>query len=146
MVLENARKSLEPLVVTLLRLSTGLIMAMHGWGKLADIPKTVEMFTGMGMPHADLMVYLAIAGEFLGGLGLLIGFLTPVAAFGIMCVMATAILKVHLHNGLMMQNQGFEYPLTLFFVALFFAIRGAGPFSVDQLCCKHCHKGDSTEI
>lgn len=146
MVCENTRKKLEPVVITLLRISTGLIMAMHGWGKLTDIPKTVEMFTSMGMPHANIMVYLAISGEFLGGLGLLVGFLTPIAALGVMCVMATAILKVHLHNGLMMQNQGFEYPLTLLWVAFFFFVHGAGPVSVDALCCGRCCKKDSSEI
>ncbi|MDO8519687.1 MAG: DoxX family protein [Deltaproteobacteria bacterium] len=145
MILENARKKLAPLAITLLRLSTGLIMALHGWQKLTDIAGTTQAFTNIGLPQPGVMVYLAIAGEFLGGLGLLVGFLTPIAALGIMSTMAVAILKVHLPNGLVGQG-GFEYPLTLFLVALFFAVNGAGAFSVDALCGKHCCKKDSSEI
>jgi putative oxidoreductase len=47
--------------------------------------------------------------------------------------MAVAIFKVHWPNGLMAQDHGFEYPMTLFFVSLYFMIRGAGPFSIDGL-------------
>ncbi len=136
MVCETVRNKLEPIALTLLRLSTGVIMATHGWGKLQNIAGTTEAFTNMGLPYAKGMVYLAIAGELGGGLGLLVGLLTPIAAFGILCVMAVAILKVHLHNGLVAGNNGFEYPLTLFMVALFFIIRGPGPISLDALFCR----------
>ena len=145
MICEATRNKLGPVVVTLLRVSTGLIMALHGWGKLTDIPKTVEGLTSMGLPSPEIMVYLAIAGEFLGGLGLLIGFLTPIAALGILCTMAVAVFRVHFSNGLIGQG-GFEYPLTLLFVALFFVIHGAGPYSVDQMCCGRCCKKGTTEI
>jgi putative oxidoreductase len=63
----------------------------------------------------------------------LIGLLTPIAAFGVACVMAVAILAVHGSNGLFAQDNGFEYPLTLFATAVFFLLRGPGPLSADAL-------------
>ncbi len=130
----SIRSRLEPLALTLLRISTGIIMAAHGWDKLQNLNATVEQFGAMGIPKAG--VYLAIAGELGGGLGLIVGLLTPVAAFGVFCTMAVAILHVHLKNGLFAKDGGFEYPLTLAMVALYFIMRGAGPVSLDALFCR----------
>jgi Predicted membrane protein len=128
------RSRLEPVALTLLRISTGIIMAAHGWQKFQNLDKTIEQFAGMGVPK--VATYLAVAGELLGGLGLIVGLLTPLAAFGVFCVMAVAILKVHLSNGLFAKDGGFEYPLTLAMVALYFIMRGGGPYSLDALFCR----------
>jgi len=144
MICESARKKLAPLALTLLRLSTGVIMSVHGWQKLTNIAGVTEGFGKMGFPAPEIMVYLAVGGEFLGGLGLIVGLLTPIAAFGVACTMAVAIFKVHWSSGLLAQNNGFEYPLTLFMVALFFMINGAGPISLDALCCGRCKRGSSS--
>ncbi|HCU25167.1 MAG TPA: hypothetical protein DF383_09120 [Deltaproteobacteria bacterium] len=130
----SIRSAMTSLALTLLRIGTGIIMATHGWLKLQNFSQTVENFAGMGIPKIG--VYLAIAGELGGGLGLIFGLLTPLAAFGILCVMVTAIYNVHLSNGLLAKDGGFEYPMTLGLVALFFIFRGAGPISVDALFCR----------
>lgn len=116
---------------TLLRLAVGVVFVVHGWSKLTDIDGTSEQFASMGIPAAGTSAWLAVAGEFLGGLGLIFGALTPLAAIGTLCVMVTAILFVHIDKGLLAQNGGFEYPLTLLAVSLAFIARGAGPISVD---------------
>jgi len=136
MVCGKFRNGVLPIALTLLRISTGVVMAAHGWQKLSAIPKWVEIFTNMGLPFPKLAVYLAIGGEFFGGLGLIVGFLTPLAAFGVLATMAVAIIKVHWSNGLLAANNGFEFPMTIFFVALFFVFRGAGPISIDGLFCR----------
>jgi len=117
--------------LTLLRVVTGIIFMAHGGQKLLDPAGTAAAFGQMGIPAPEVAVWLAIAGELLGGLGLLLGLLTPIAALGSLCVMLAAILFVHLGHGLFAQNQGWEYPLTLLLVALFFVVHGAGPVSVD---------------
>jgi len=127
----SIRARLEPLALTLLRVGTGVIMAAHGWQKVQSLPQTIEAFAGMGIPKIG--VYLAIAGELGGGLGLMLGLLTPLAAFGVFCTMAVAVLKVHLTNGLFAKDGGFEYPMTLGLVALFFIMRGSGPIGLDAL-------------
>ena len=130
----SMRTRLEPLALTLLRIGTGVIMAAHGWQKVQSLPQTIEGFAGMGIPKIG--VYLAIAGELGGGLGLIFGLLTPLAAFGVLCVMATAVFKVHLASGLFAKDGGFEYPMTLGLVALYFIFRGGGPYSLDALFCR----------
>lgn len=139
MVLGVVRRPLIPLAVALLRISTGVIMAVHGWLKLKNIPGTVEQFTNIGIPNPDLAVYGAIAGEFFGGLGLILGFLTPLAALGVAFTMAVAVFNVHWDRGvlgLLAANNGYEYPMTIFWVAVFFVIHGAGPISIDRLFCR----------
>jgi putative oxidoreductase len=123
----------ESTAVTLLRLGVGIIFVVHGWGKLMDIPGTVQGFAQLGIPEPDKLVYLAIAGEFAGGIGLFVGLFTRIAALGPLCSMLVAIAAAHLHHGLLAKNGGFEYPLVLALVSLFFVTYGAGPFSLDAL-------------
>jgi putative oxidoreductase len=106
-------------------------MVVHGWMKLTDIAGTQGAFATMGIPEPEVAAYLAVAGELFGGLGLLVGLLTPIAGLGVLCTMIVAIAYAHFSNGLLAQNGGFEYPLTLGLVALYFVARGAGPVSLD---------------
>lgn len=114
-----------------LRVGIGGIMAAHGWAKLSDMSGTAQSFGQLGLPAPQLLVYLAVSGEFVGGLGLLAGLLTHVAALGPACTMVVAILSVHLGHGLFAKDGGYEYPLVLLLVSVFFAANGAGPISVD---------------
>jgi putative oxidoreductase len=84
----------------------------------------------------------AICAEFLGGLGLIVGFLSRIAAFGILCVMLVAIFRVHLPNGFFMnwagnqKGEGFEFHILAIGIALAILIRGAGAFSIDGAMTK----------
>lgn len=136
MVCESWRSKLEPYALLILRVSTGIIMAVHGWQKFSDIPKWTEQLTKMGIPFPELNAYLSIAAELLGGLGLIVGLLTPLAALGVVSTMAVAVFVVHFDNGLLAKDGGFEYPMTLMFVGLYFMMKGAGCLSLDALFCK----------
>jgi len=80
---------------------------------------------------------LAIAAEFFGSVGLILGFFTRVAALAIALVMLFAIVLVHLRFGLFANwfgnkdGEGFEYHLLVITVAIVLVIRGAGPLSFD---------------
>ena len=124
-----ARANVAALCV--LRVGVGGIMAAHGWAKLSDMSGTAQSFGHLGLPAPLILVYLAVCGEFVGGLGLLAGLLTRVAALGPACTMVVAISTVHLGHGLFAKNGGYEYPLVLLLVSVFFAFNGAGPISVD---------------
>jgi putative oxidoreductase len=82
---------------------------------------------------------LAIAAEFFGGIGLILGFLTRIAAFGIGVNMLVAILMVHFPFGFFMnwtgtqKGEGFEFHLLVLAIVSYLMIRGAGAFSVDRL-------------
>jgi putative oxidoreductase len=81
---------------------------------------------------------LAIASEFFGGIGLILGFLNRIAAFGIGVNMLVAILAVHHTFGFFMnwvgtQGEGFEFHLLVLARVAFLMIRRAGAFSVDRV-------------
>ena len=89
----------------------------------------------MGIPAP--LAFLAICAEFLGGIGLIVGLLSRVAAFGIACNMFVAMFMVHRHFGFFMnwagsqKGEGYEYHLLALAVAFAIMIRGAGALSID---------------
>ena len=93
--------------VTFLRLVLGVVFFAHGaqktlgWFGGYGFSGTMGFFTGM-MHIPALFAVLAIAAEFLGGLGLIVGLLTRVAAFGIFCNMVIAVAMIHHQFGFFM--------------------------------------------
>ena len=129
-------------VVALLRLVLGVVFFAHGaqlalgWFGGYGFNASVKAFTGMGIPAP--FAALAILTELLGGAALIAGFLTRIAALGILITMLVAVVKVHLPVGFFMnwygsqKGEGYEYHLLAMAVALALVIRGAGSASVDQ--------------
>jgi putative oxidoreductase len=129
--------------LTVLRLILGIVFFAHGAQKMLGwfggngFSQTMYFFTHMAHIPAPL-AFLAICAEFFGGLGLLVGLLTRIAAFGITCNMLVAIFAVHLPNGLFMnwtgqqKGEGFEYHLLVLAITLVLMIRGGGAFSADR--------------
>ena len=127
----------------ILRLVLGLVFFAHGAQKMLGwfggygFSGTMGFFTGtMHIPTP--LAFLAIAAEFFGGLGLILGFLTRIAAFGIAVNMLVAIATVHGAFGFFMnwtgtqKGEGFEYHLLVLAITAFLMIRGAGAYSVDR--------------
>src|SRR5262249_48075264 len=83
--------------------------------------------------------FLAIMAEFLGPIGLAVGLLTRVAAFGIACVMVTAVLTSHTPHGFFMnwygnqKGEGYEFHLLAIGIALALSLGGGGLWSVDAV-------------
>jgi putative oxidoreductase len=129
---------------TILRLVLGIIFFAHGAQKMLGwfggygFTGTMGFFTGV-MHIPAVFAFLAIAAEFFGGLGLIVGLFTRLAAFGVLCNMIVAIAMVHGHFGFWMnwtgaqKGEGFEYHLLLIAASAFLIIRGAGAASVDRL-------------
>ena len=127
----------------ILRLVLGVVFFAHGAQKLLGwfggpgFSGTMGLFTGYLHIPAPFAL-LAIAAEFFGGLGLILGFLTRVAAFGITVNMLVAIATVHRSFGFFMnwtgaqKGEGFEYHLLVLAITAYLMIRGAGAFSVDH--------------
>lgn len=126
---------LQPLALLVMRLALGGIMTVHGYHKVfGGLHRFSGMVGGMGIPA--WLAYVAAFTEFLGGLLILAGFFTRVAAFAICIDLGVAIWKVHIHNGLMSASPdrpGYELPLavaTLAFALIFF---GGGPIALDHV-------------
>lgn len=129
---------------TLLRLVLGVIFFAHGAQKMLGwfggygFTGTMGFFTGM-MHIPAPFAFLAIAAEFFGSIGLLLGFLTRVAGFGILSNMLVAIAMVHHNFGFFMnwtglqKGEGYEYHLLVLAIATYLMIRGAGALSMDRL-------------
>jgi putative oxidoreductase len=125
----------------ILRITLAVVMFPHGAQKVLGwfgghgFRETMKSFTGSGIPA--MFALLAIAAEFLGPLGLAVGLLTRVAAFGIACVMLVAIVTVHWPHGFFMnwygnqKGEGFEYHLLVLSIAITLIIVGAGGWSLD---------------
>ena len=122
---------LQPLALLVMRLALGAIMLVHGYHKVfGGLHHHVEVVTRLGLPAWS--AYLSAYTEFLGGLLLLIGLFTRIAALGICIDLAVAILKVHLHNG-MTGTGGYELPLGLDALAFGLIFFGAGPIALDHI-------------
>jgi putative oxidoreductase len=84
-----------------------------------------------------LFAFLAIMAEFLGGIGLILGLLTRIAAFGIACEMLVAVLMIHYQFGFFMnwagtqKGEGFEYHLLVIAITIMLIVKGGGVLSVD---------------
>jgi putative oxidoreductase len=131
-------------VLMLSRLVLGIVFVAHGaqkafgWFGGLGFDQTVRMFSqGLGIPV--FFAVLAILAEFLGGIGLLAGLLSRIAAFGIAVNMLVAIFLVHAQNGLFMnwsgnqRGEGFEYHLLALALTLLIMVRGAGAWSLDRV-------------
>ena len=129
---------------TMLRIVLGAIFFAHGAQKMLGwfggygFSATMGFFTNV-MHIPALFAFLAIAAEFFGGLGLIFGFLTRIAALGIFTNMVVAIALVHHRFGLFMnwsgaqKGEGYEYHLLVLALTVFLMIRGAGAASIDRL-------------
>jgi putative oxidoreductase len=135
---------------SILRLALGVVFFAHGAQKMLGwfggfgFAGTMGFFTGMMHIPAPL-AFLAIAAEFFGGIGLIVGFLTRIAAFGIGVNMLVAIMAVHHAFGFFMnwtgtqKGEGFEYHLLVLAIVVFLMIRGAGAFSLDRFFTVSLH-------
>jgi len=128
--------------LTFLRLVLGVVFFAHGAQKMLGwfggygFHATIGFFGHLGMPAP--VAFLVICIEFFGGLGLIVGLLTRIAALGIGVEMIGAIFMVHMPNGFFMnwlgkqKGEGFEYHLLVIAIAGTLLLRGAGKFSVDH--------------
>lgn len=130
------QNSFAPLI---LRLPIGLTLAAHGAQKLFGwfggygLEGTGQWMASIGLEPGVLMAALAGSAEFFGGLLLVLGLATRPTALVVAFTMLVAIFSVHINNGLFMSNNGYEYALALFAVAVSLIVSGGGRVSVDNL-------------
>ncbi len=117
----------SPRLLGILRIVTGLLFLQHGTAKLFGVPH-VAMFDGL-----QLFSLMGLAGilEAGGGVLIILGLLTRPVAFILAGEMAVAYFMAHAPKALLpLVNQG-ELAIMYCFVFLYFAIAGAGAFSID---------------
>ena len=121
----------------LLRIVAGLAFMFHGYGKIQN------PFGWMGANANIPGVFQALAAiaEFGGGLAWMLGFLTPLASFGLACTMivATYMHAVVRGDPFVPKGPGASYELALVYlsIAVLFLLAGPGRFSLDSLIFKY---------
>lgn len=136
---ETASASKDRLMVDLslliARVIVGLIFFVHGAQKLLGwyggkgLAVTVSNEPPFGMGPIGYPVSI---GECLGGLGIMVGFLSRFSAASNIVIMIGAIVLHHGKNGLLMQYGGFEYNLALIGLLAPIMLCGPGQFSIGR--------------
>jgi putative oxidoreductase len=114
----------------LVRIVVGVIFVAHGSQKLLGAfggPGLAAVVEQMGM-----LGYFVTVGEFFGGLGLIVGFLSRFSAASLIVIMIGAIVLVHGKNGFFLSNDGFEFNLALIGLLLPILLVGPGRFSLGR--------------
>jgi putative oxidoreductase len=125
------------LSVLLIRFTVGMLLMGHGAQKLVGIGggPGLRGWTAavgqLGFRPAGFWAIVSVCAEFLGGVALAIGFLTPIAAALVVGQMFVAIAKAHWSKGLWITAGGYEYSLVLLVVATAIGLGGPGRYSVD---------------
>jgi putative oxidoreductase len=122
---------LQPLALLVLRVVLGVIMIAHGYHKVfGGLSHHVETVRNTGLP--GWLAYCSAGAEFFGGILVLAGLFTRLAALAIFINMSVAVWKVHWHNGLM-GGGGYEYPLSLAAISFALIFLGGGPIALETI-------------
>jgi len=100
---------------------------MHGLPKLLDISNTQNSFTNMGLPP-ELAIIIGLL-EFIGGLAILLGVFTRIAAGLLAINMIGAILQVKLAKGFI---GGYELDLLYLAIMISLMLTGPGNLSIEK--------------
>lgn len=121
------------LALTLLRVIVGIVFLVHGSQKLFvfGIHGITGFFAQSGIPLATIAGPVVTFVEFLGGIALILGLFTRIAAILLAIDMCGAILFVHGKNGFFLP-MGFEYALTLLIANIALAIGGPGEYAIES--------------
>ena len=110
-------------------------MIAHGYSKVfGGMHKHAEFVASLGIPA--WLAYLSALAEFFGGILLLVGLLTRLAALAITIDLAVAIAKVHWKNGLT-GNGNYQLPLAIAVGTFALIFLGSGPVGLDWLLGRH---------
>jgi putative oxidoreductase len=110
-----------------LRIIAGIGFIMHGLPKLLDISNTQNSFTNMGLPP-ELAIIIGLL-EFIGGLAILLGVFTRIAAGLLAIDMIGAILLVKLSKGFI---DGYELDLLYLAIMISLMLTGPGNLSIEK--------------
>jgi putative oxidoreductase len=122
---------MQPLALVVLRVTLGVVMIAHGSHKVyGHLHEFAGYIGSLGLPA--WLGYLSAFTEFIGGILLILGLLTRIAAFAVFVDMIVAIAKVHWKHGLLGAG-GYEFPLALLAIAFALIFFGAGAISIDGI-------------
>jgi putative oxidoreductase len=132
---------MAPIGLLALRLAVAAVFVYMGYNKLfVNSGMTVQMFGSLGFPMPSFFAYLVGAAELVGGLMVLLGVFTRVAASWLSVVMIVALLTVHLKGPYMSAL----LPIMMLGACLALVGVGAGQYRLvrPECCCPKCMAAD----
>ena len=133
--------SLDPYMLPLLRIAMGVILFPHGAQKLfgwfggAGFARFITIFENIGYKPGALWVTIVALIEFVGGILLVLGLFTRVAAAALVLFMINAVWFTSA-KGFFWTAGGLEYSLLIGIVALVLLVKGSGGLSIDSKMSK----------
>jgi putative oxidoreductase len=121
----------------LLRVLVGVTFSLHGFQKLfgwfggGGLSGTAGWFGSLGFGGGRVAAVLAGVSEIVGGLGLAVGLLTPLAAAAVIGTMTAAAIVNGVDHGFWSVAKGWELNGYLIVVAWALATTGPGIWSLD---------------
>ena len=145
-MLKNLYYTSDNVAGLIARIFLGIVILPHGLQKTlgmfggSGFTNTVDFFVSTGMP--SIVAVLVIAGESLGAISLIVGFMARFSAAAISLIMLGAIFMVHGQHGFFMnwfganEGEGFEYHILAIGLGLIVMVVGAGKASIDRMLSK----------
>lgn len=122
---------LSPDLVSLfLRVALGVVFIVHGWGKITDLKGTIKFAGSLGFWPAPFFGFMLAVSEFFGGIAVIAGFGTRVAASLILIVMLVAWYE-DVFVWKKPFKGGWELELVLVAISVAVILLGAGAYGVD---------------
>ena len=122
-----------------IRVIMGLAMVLHGSGKIQHPFSWMPVEAGI----PAIFQFLAAISEFVGGLFIIVGLLTPLSALGIFFTMSVAVFFHGFirHDPFVNQTGGSSFELALVYwgICLVLMMAGPGAFSLDAQIFKKKH-------
>jgi putative oxidoreductase len=116
-----------------LRVAAGLIFFTHGWQKWqAGVDLTAAFLNTLSFPAPGVFALVLITIEVVGGLALIVGAYTRLAAKLTGLVAVVALLTVHVSKGYSAAGGGYEYVLLLIAACVVLLVMGGGKWSADR--------------
>tara|TARA_R110001599_G_scaffold85759_1_gene230165 strand:- start:83790 stop:84197 length:408 start_codon:yes stop_codon:yes gene_type:complete len=113
------------------RILLAIIFIMAGLMKLGSVGGTAGYMASMGVPMSGLLVWVVIAVEVLGGIAVLIGFMTAPAAYVLAAFCIASGFLAHFDPADQAQFTSFLKNLAMAGGFLVLAVSGPGSLSVD---------------
>ncbi|MEV6945891.1 DoxX family protein [Streptomyces sp. NPDC051172] len=134
----------QPYALGLFRIVVGLLFACHGAASLFGVLGGVPGTNGGTVQTGAWPFWYAAVIQLVGGILVLLGLATRVAAFIASGAMAYAYFKVHQPNALWPIENGGEAAAMFSWTLLLLVFTGSGAFGLDRLFAKRATAQDKT--
>lgn len=139
--MQQVLRILRDMALLIARVGLGAILVAHGWRRwqTQGIARQVAYVSQFGTPYPSVAAWGAVLLELIGGVFLVVGALTPLAALAVLVEQVLIVCYTNwmkqpfLLDGKGAYVGGYEYNVALGLLALLFVVFGSGRISIDRL-------------